>query len=159
MKARLLYPILMALCLLSSCKSFPSTVELANPDSARAVYAGEKLAAVLAAHDGYRVRVGCWKDAAFRSEMEERGLVPAGADMDAKEAFFLHADGNEVLVCGSDESGELYGCLELCSRLEGKGGLPRHLSLFDRPEMVMRGTCIGIQKTYYLPGRTVYEYP
>ncbi len=159
MKARLLYPILMALCLLSSCKSFPSTVEVANPDSARAVYAGEKLAALLAAHDGYRVRVGCWKDAAFRSEMEERGLVPAGADMDAKEAFFLHADGSEVLVCGSDESGELYGCLELCSRLEGEGGLPRHLSLFDRPEMVMRGTCIGIQKTYYLPGRTVYEYP
>jgi hypothetical protein len=26
-------------------------------------------------------------------------------------------------------------------------------------EMVLRGTCIGVQKPYYLPGRTVYEYP
>jgi hypothetical protein len=25
--------------------------------------------------------------------------------------------------------------------------------------MVLRGTCIGLQKPYYLPGRTVYEYP
>jgi len=29
----------------------------------------------------------------------------------------------------------------------------------DRPEMVLRGTCIGMQKTTYLPGRGVYEYP
>lgn len=27
------------------------------------------------------------------------------------------------------------------------------------PEMVLRGACIGLQKPYYLPGRTVYEYP
>jgi hypothetical protein len=27
------------------------------------------------------------------------------------------------------------------------------------PEMVLRGTCIGVQKPDYLPGRTVYEYP
>jgi hypothetical protein len=26
-------------------------------------------------------------------------------------------------------------------------------------EMVLRGACIGMQKPYYLPGRTVYEYP
>ena len=25
--------------------------------------------------------------------------------------------------------------------------------------MVLRGTCIGVQKPYYLPGRHVYEYP
>lgn len=25
--------------------------------------------------------------------------------------------------------------------------------------MVLRGSCIGMQKTAYLPGRDVYEYP
>jgi hypothetical protein len=29
----------------------------------------------------------------------------------------------------------------------------------NNSEMVLRGTCIGLQKPYYLPGRTVYEYP
>jgi hypothetical protein len=29
----------------------------------------------------------------------------------------------------------------------------------DAPEMVLRGSCIGLQKTEYLPGHTVYEYP
>jgi len=31
--------------------------------------------------------------------------------------------------------------------------------MIDKPEMVLRGAAIGIQKTTYLPGRGVYEYP
>ena len=29
----------------------------------------------------------------------------------------------------------------------------------DKPAMTLRGTCIGMQKTFILPGRKVYEYP
>jgi hypothetical protein len=39
------------------------------------------------------------------------------------------------------------------------GSLPARLSFTDQPEMVLRGTCVGIQKPTYLPGRMVYEYP
>ena len=159
MNTRILIPILMCAGLLISCKHAPSSLNVTNPDSPRAAYAQEKLGAVLEAYKGYQVLVGCWKDPEFRQQMEERGLVPADADMDAKEAYFLCVDGADVVVCGSDESGELYGCLEVCDRLSDKGKLPRKLSFYDRPDMVMRGTCIGVQKTYYLPGRTVYEYP
>ena len=157
MKTKLLIPILASLCLQISCTHSPSTATLSNPDSPRAAYALEKLNAVLSEHDGYQVTVGCWKDPEFRAQVQD--LVPADADMEAKEAYFLHVDGSEVTVCGTDESGELYGCLEVCDRLNEQGKLPRKLSQFDHPEMVMRGTCIGVQKTYYLPGRTVYEYP
>jgi hypothetical protein len=33
------------------------------------------------------------------------------------------------------------------------------VNVADSQEMVLRGTCIGVQKPYYLPGRRVYEYP
>ena len=29
----------------------------------------------------------------------------------------------------------------------------------EAPEMLMRGACVGLQKTVYLPGHKVYEYP
>lgn len=76
------------------------------------------------------------------------------------EGFTLQRDaGGEIAVTGADESGLLYGCLEL-ARLAGQpGGLPSTLRVNDAPTMVLRGPCIGMQKTYYLPGRKVYEYP
>src|SRR5439155_2150695 len=37
--------------------------------------------------------------------------------------------------------------------------LPEKIELRDAPAMKLRGPCIGMQKTYILPGRRVYEYP
>ena len=76
-----------------------------------------------------------------------------------KEGFRIENDGQTITVTGHDGSGLLYGCRELIDRMEAEGKLnaPDHFE--DAPEMVLRGTCIGVQKTYYLPGRTVYEYP
>jgi len=37
--------------------------------------------------------------------------------------------------------------------------LPAEMSFSDKPMMTLRGTCVGMQKTYILPGRKVYEYP
>jgi hypothetical protein len=76
-----------------------------------------------------------------------------------KEGYIIFSSGNKIYVGGAGPSGVLYGCLELSRRIKAEGTIPRTISLIDQPEMVMRGTCIGLQKPYYLPGRTVYEYP
>ena len=65
----------------------------------------------------------------------------------------------DEMVLAGDDSGLLYGCLELASRIRDVGRLPQNLNFHDAPAMKLRGTCIGLQKTYILPGRHVYEYP
>ncbi|WP_207422512.1 alpha-d-galacturonidase [Desertivirga brevis] len=75
-----------------------------------------------------------------------------------KEGFTI-ASGKNIVVAGADASGALYGCIELSERIKDARALPSGINITDKPEMVLRGTCIGVQKTYYLPGRTVYEYP
>ena len=53
----------------------------------------------------------------------------------------------------------MYGALELANRIKEEGKIPSEIAIQDSPEMVLRGTCIGMQKTTYLEGRGVYEYP
>jgi len=62
-------------------------------------------------------------------------------------------------VISTDDSGLLYGCLELARRIRRSGKLPNNFEFIDKPAMTLRGTCVGMQKTYILPGRKVYEYP
>ncbi|QEC55694.1 alpha-d-galacturonidase [Flavisolibacter ginsenosidimutans] len=76
-----------------------------------------------------------------------------------KEGFLLSAKNGVILISGTDNSGVLYGCLELADRIKTGGNLPSQLLFTDAPEMVLRGECIGLQKSTYLPGRNVYEYP
>jgi len=77
-----------------------------------------------------------------------------------KEGFNISSGENGVIIIvGTDNSGALYGCMELADQIRKTGKLPGHISFKDQPEMVLRGTCIGIQKPTLLPGRGVYEYP
>ncbi|MET1054091.1 MAG: hypothetical protein ABWY16_02190 [Pedobacter sp.] len=76
-----------------------------------------------------------------------------------KEGFSITATGGKMIISGMDDSGVLYGCLELASQVKETGKLPEQINLKDQPEMVLRGTAIGLQKSDYLPGRDVYEYP
>lgn len=76
-----------------------------------------------------------------------------------KEGFVIRRNGNLVLVTGVDASGVLYGCLELAEQIKRSKAFPEAINIREKPQMVLRGTCVGIQKPYYLPGRTVYEYP
>ena len=77
-----------------------------------------------------------------------------------KEGFtIVSGDYDNLIIAGSDNSGTLYGCLELADRIRKGGKLPQRILFTDRPEMVLRGTCIGLQKSTLLPGRGVYEYP
>ena len=79
----------------------------------------------------------------------------------ARESFILGQMmvGDDLTVMGNDDSGVLYGCLELAKRIRTEGKLPANLLFSDQPAMTLRGTCIGMQKTFILPGRKVYEYP
>jgi hypothetical protein len=76
-----------------------------------------------------------------------------------KEGFSIKPSGNIIVIRGTDASGVLYGCLEMADRVKTQSRLPVHPDISDQPEMVMRGACIGLQKSTYLPGRNVYEYP
>ena len=91
------------------------------------------------------------------------------------EGYMLLHDRSGYNVVGNDPNGVIYGAVELMDRLgdgrlevEGhntdikpgrfESGLAAPVAS-EVPKMVMRGTCIGLQKTVYLPGHAVYEYP
>ena len=76
-----------------------------------------------------------------------------------KEGFVIQSYRNDIIIAGADNSGALYGCLQLADRLKEEHTLPAGINIIDQPEMVMRGTCIGVQKPELLPGRSTYEYP
>ena len=74
------------------------------------------------------------------------------------EGYTLSKDKKGILVSGNDATGIIYGCVELAERIRQRGALDIDPTT-ESPSMVMRGTCIGLQKTVYLPGHAVYEYP
>ena len=76
-----------------------------------------------------------------------------------KEGYTIYANATTIRITGNDETGILYGCLDLAERIVAEKKFPGNLIVKDAPEMVLRGQCIGLQKSTYLPGRNVYEYP
>jgi len=78
-----------------------------------------------------------------------------------KEGFIISNanPGKKIIVAGIDNSGALYGCIELADRITKQKVIPSNINFIDEPEMVLRGTCIGMQKPALLPGRGTYEYP
>ena len=86
--------------------------------------------------------------------------IPAHAQELKPEGFAISCERGQVAsVLGHDESGAIYGCLELAGRIAAAGKLPDQLRVVDAPQFVLRGPAIGMQKTFILPGRKVYEYP
>nr|WP_148296604.1 hypothetical protein [Phocaeicola paurosaccharolyticus] len=75
-----------------------------------------------------------------------------------KERFDISTKGKNTYVTGYDGNGIIYGCRELIDQLDQSGTMD-FKPVSDAPEMVLRGACIGLQKTTYLPGHAVYEYP
>ena len=76
-----------------------------------------------------------------------------------KEGFLITTEGNRTMVRGNDGNGVIYACRELIDHINEKKNLDFPAFCQDAPEMVLRGACIGLQKTTYLPGHGVYEYP
>jgi hypothetical protein len=101
--------------------------------------------------------IGIYSDVIFKDKLPaaiKQKLVAAG-----REGFYLYRNNTNIFIIGADASGALYGCLEFADMLLKLGKIPTALNFADHPEMVLRGTCIGLQKPDYLPGHDVYEYP
>ena len=147
-----------ALLVLGACSPEKVTIVVPQGSPARVQYAGERLERIL--DEG-----GC--DASIDSLMpagqpDHRVIALALADSSdlPKEGYSISTEGLLTTVTGNDPSGVIYGTVDITDRFlhEGKLDLPEGRTE-DAPEMVLRGTCIGVQKTFILPGRHVYEYP
>ncbi len=118
------------------------TIKTSKSATQRELYAAEYLQKKLAGQsfDGYTIS------------------LTVGADNLAAEGYRItQHSGNRINVEGRDPSGVIYGAVELAERLLGHRLTAEPIE--ESPQMVMRGTCIGLQKTAYLPGHAVYEYP
>ena len=83
---------------------------------------------------------------------------PAEGYTISRDKKAVSTDFQGYTIEGNDPSGVIYGAVELVEQLSAANGSPID-NFTEAPQMVMRGTCIGLQKTVYLPGHGVYEYP
>lgn len=75
------------------------------------------------------------------------------------EGFTLVRKGKKVRVIGNDGAGAIYGVNKLLELLQEDPTLSQLTTIREVPQMKLRGACVGLQKTVYLPGHRVYEYP
>ncbi len=126
-------------------------VTVPNSPSKRLSYAQQRLQQALSTYSD-RVPGGQWT-----IELNEGNQGP-------KEGFSIERHDHCISITGNDGTGVIYGVQDFIDH----SLQPTHPTaaywtldtlLTDAPEMVLRGTCIGQQKPYLLPGRMVYEYP
>ncbi len=175
---------LICICLFLSPVFSNATIDKVNGSKTIFVSAGgnlrtdfgvEKISALLK-NLGYKTvlkrlasnqKLSNFKDAIVIGKVSDKSieaLLPESVKKKAlatgKEGFTILSDEKGTLyIIGSDDSGTLYGCMELAEQIKNQGKIPENISVTEQPEMVLRGTCIGLQKPDYLPGHDVYEYP
>ena len=81
------------------------------------------------------------------------------ADNGEAEGFTLLRKDKHVRVIGNDGAGAIYGVNKLLELLQEDPTLSNLTTQREVPQMKLRGACVGLQKTVYLPGHRVYEYP
>ena len=154
---KLFHSILLAGSLISCFQLKAETVSIVIPTNAapRVQFGAEKLAEALKGEKSDAVIDRTEKFSGRKIHLE----TPHDSSM-GREGFRIDLMGNnDLVVRAGDDSGALYGCLELANRIRAGGRLPLIANFSDKPAMTLRGTCIGMQKTFILPGRKVYEYP
>ena len=75
------------------------------------------------------------------------------------EGFTITRKGKKIRIVGNDGSGAIYGANKLHELFREDPALSRLTTISEVPQMKLRGACVGLQKTVYLPGHRVYEYP
>lgn len=75
------------------------------------------------------------------------------------EGFTIEKKGKKITVTGNDGPGVIYGVNRLKEYYLMNRSYEGLSTITEAPEMVLRGACVGLQKTVYLPGHRVYEYP
>lgn len=109
------------------------------------------------ADQGRTIIVGSLHDALIMNALKRNHIHLDS--LPGKEGYIIRTTNNTTIIGGADASGALYGCIEVSDKVKENHGMPESIYETDQPEMVMRGTCIGLQKTTLLPGRGPYEYP
>jgi hypothetical protein len=124
----------------------------------REAYAAEYLQKKLQAQ-GYEVgtATGVCPPNVHRVVLQCREADDEATTSDESYSLVPVGDGETRIVATSGK-GIIYGAVEYADRVR-HGGRLQVAAVHEEPQMVMRGTCIGLQKTVYLPGHTVYEYP
>lgn len=150
--------------LVTACATKNNVTIVSNAEAPRVIFGIERLSKTLV-NAGYVVTVS---DKIPENAKNNRIIVigdsheqdtPKDDELKNKEAFKIYDENDIIYIQGFDASGVLYGALELSKQIEQKGELPSIIDIHEHPEMVLRGTAIGLQKTEYLEGRGVYEYP
>jgi len=133
------------------------SIVVASNASPRVLFAAEKLVEA--------VKLLEWKSVMARPGGQLEGVriflnQPNQPDR-PKEGFMIDPafNGPGLTVLANNDSGILYASLEITRRIRDDHRFPFGLRMTDAPAMTLRGTCVGMQKTYILPGRKVYEYP
>lgn len=122
----------------------PAKVEiLKNSTMPQTAYAAQLIEKNITATDrGWKIKI---------SVSNEKGLP--------KEGFSIKKKGKTINITGNDASGAIYGANRLIEYYRQNGNLNIDGDITEAPEMKIRGACVGLQKTVYLPGHKVYEYP
>ncbi|NOU96849.1 hypothetical protein GC093_27035 [Paenibacillus sp. LMG 31456] len=109
---------------------------------------------------GRKLFVGNRGESQFLQQLEERDVLLYHTENPEGEGFYVASvSGNLVTISGGNDSGVLYGCLELAQRIRTAGLLPEDIAYGDAPSFALRGPAIGLQKTTVEPPRQTYEYP
>jgi hypothetical protein len=87
------------------------------------------------------------------------GLKPADTPPKPQGFVLSSLGGGLIGVVGRDDSGTLYGMLELAGRVKSAGKLPADLQAADAPVLLMRGPCIGLQKSQWIYEGAQYDFP
>lgn len=120
----------------------------------RELFGASRLRAAVASIGGQGRIVAAIRSSSLFAEFPEVPRFAAGTS----EAFRLRRIRDTWLVVGSDASGVLYGALELARRTQEAGRLPAELDFADGPALVLRGACIGMQKTEVTYDGAIYDY-
>ena len=139
--------LLLLVCLTTLTMAQRVSIQTGKKASAREQYAAEYLQKKLT-EMGYTVN----------PKKADCKIMLSNANSGTAEGYTIAKNKKGITVTGNDATGVIYGCVELADRIHQAGGLDIQ-PVTEAPQMVMRGTCIGLQKTVYLPGHGVYEYP
>lgn len=132
--------ITLALC---SCGSSVTKVE-SDKAIPQTQYAASLIGSDITSKEkGYKINIG----------------VAASKETLPQEGFTIKRKGKTINITGNDAAGSIYGTNRLLEYYKLNGNLDLPEIIIDQPEMKIRGACVGLQKTYYLPGHKVYEYP
>ena len=129
---------LWAICLLASLPSFGKVKIKLKSHTPQATYAADRLQSI---------------------EGNVTITIANRQDGDAEGFTIIRKGKKHIQINGNDDNGMIYGANRLLEWYETHKSLDKLKAITEVPEMKLRGACVGLQKTVYLPGHKVYEYP